>query len=325
MELYTMEGNTSYNCSGVQNNATICGASTSVMDIRIIWWIDIATTVLALFFHAVGLYAIHNYGKKSNQVIILTSLSIAEIVGAIYMLINDVIRQVRYRDDMYDSVDRMENVLANTLPPVYQEISFCIYLASAFELLLVSFIMTVDRLICAANPYAYQVHATRRRLKITIYITIAISIFLGLVYSLVPKSKYYILGVFALVAAVQLIVVVITYSVIGYKVRSSMRSRRTNPHQRSVTSTTSESRNIRVKKHYMIPTLIVLTYFIFYLIPLSVQQFVLRQQVLTPNICIIHESLSILLVAGILSDALIYEFLIRDYRDVILKKLSCCS
>ena len=326
--------NTSIICygGGGFNGTTTCNATTTTttitttyIDIRTIWWLDIIMNILGLFFHALGIYAVQKGDKKSNQRVILTSLSIVEMVGALYMLINDVIRLVRYREDMFHTVENMETVLANRLPPIYHEISFCIYFAAAFEILLVFLVMILDRLACSLNPYAYRMHVTRERLTYSICISCVVSLILGLVYSLVPRSKFIVLALFLVAALVQLILTVITYIIVGQKINKSMRTR-SRSSQSSQRSGGGDRENSRLKKHQLIPGLIVLTYFIFYLIPLSVQQFVLRRKVLTPRICIIHEGLSIFLDFGILSDALIYVFLNKNCRNRIKKDFgSCCG
>ena len=139
----------------LRTNITDHQTAAANLEIRIIWSFDISINIIAISFHCLGLYAIKKCGKKSNQKLILMSLSISEMLGAFYMLANDILRQIRYHPNMFHTVESMEKILANRLPPIYHEISFCLYLGSLFEILFILFILTVDRLVCASNPYQY--------------------------------------------------------------------------------------------------------------------------------------------------------------------------
>jgi hypothetical protein len=95
-----------------------------------IWSVDVGMNSIGLCIHAMGLYAIIVSKKKSNQSIILCNLSVVEMLAAIYMIVNDSVRLIQYNhDNIFNSVEKMRTVLANKLPPVYNEINFAVYLA----------------------------------------------------------------------------------------------------------------------------------------------------------------------------------------------------
>ena len=76
----------------------------------------------------------------------------------------------------------------------------------------------------------------------------------------------------------------------------------------------------------MVAVLIIMTFITFYLLPLCVMKFSLRlTPPLTKRKCIIHEGMAIMVITGMLSDALVYIFLTKHFRDVIIGMFSSCK
>ena len=285
---------------------------------RLIWSIDIILNCLGFMLHCLGIYAVISSKRRTNQTVILASLSFTELFCTMYMATNDIIRQVRYDGYMFDNPERMKHyIIVNILPPIYNEINFALYFVSGIQLILVCSILTADRLLCALNPLKYKIHVTKKRLMISIIVSWIISILLGICYGLFPKSIPVLIGFGCCVAATYLFLAIFTYTLICYKLKISIR--------KSNTGSTQVRRGIQFEKQYMIPGLIIMTYFLLYFTPVLIQRFAMRPGLLTKRKCLIHESLAILTDFGIICDALIYEFLIKDFRKLILAKLLPCK
>ena len=129
------------------------------------WVLANVLNVVAFIFHTMGIYAIIVYKKQSNQTLILSNLSIVEITMTICEIVNDIVRLVRYREDVFNSVKGMHDLLLNRLPPVYDEINAFFYITVGIKIVLIMTLLTIDRLICAIDPLKYKVYLTTSRMK----------------------------------------------------------------------------------------------------------------------------------------------------------------
>ena len=101
-----------------------------------------------------------------------------------------------------------------------------------------------------------------------------------------------------------LIFVIVSYSIIVYKLHESRKK-----FKRKETDD-----RVRFRKEYLIPTLIIMSFLVLYGIPSIIYTY--TKSALVYKICMIVQHI------GLLTDALIYVFLSKQYRGVVAAK--CC-
>ena len=117
----------------------------------IFYFLELLISCSALFLHTIGLLGIYYCEKKSNQNLILCSLSVSETIALVTWIITLTFSEA--------IVQRLVNTFI-----LITLISACLYIAH-YQLLLVMIILTADRLVCAVNPLRYKHRVTRKRLK----------------------------------------------------------------------------------------------------------------------------------------------------------------
>ena len=132
------------------------------------WGMDLGAFCIAILLHGVGLFAIYLYKKKSNQNLILSFLSLPEILIALCGIVFKIY---------------METLI---IPKLFHDICITIQNISIYELVLTMYILTLDRMICVVNPLKYKLRMTRTKIKIIILISWIISITLGVFIETIP-------------------------------------------------------------------------------------------------------------------------------------------
>lgn len=309
-------------------------------ELNIVWSIDIATNFLCILMHLSGIYSIILSRRKTNQLLILLNLSLSEVLATIYNISNDVYRLVQFRDStfegsisvlqwnisssgevfnnsLFDDIDTMEDVFLDNLPPYYHEISYMFFASTSFEVLFICLVLTFDRLICIIIPLKYKVIVTRRRLRVIMVFTWLLSIIIGILYGMLSVLNVPIAGIFISVGCIYIVVVILTYSIVIYKLRNQMRV-----NSRINTQNAPQSR-VQFKRKYGIPALIVLTFFLLYATPLTIRRYHIRGlKEFTKSTLIVHECLAIVVNIGLMADVVIYVFLTPYLRVVITKPCS---
>ena len=261
----------------------------------------IILSTIGLLFHLVGVYALKMSKKWNNQVIILLNLSISEIIT----LINDIV------DDSIDFILHKNTNQYDT--DAYKKTSRLIQYTVISEVNLTLMLMTVERLICIVSPLNYNVIIQEKSvIQKMILLSWGRSILTG-VLTLFPKTYAVvdIIGYASIIITLSLFV--ITYTVIGYKIKMSGRSVQNNVN-------TSQR---RVQKYHLVPALIILTFVILYGIPLTLRVFYVNIHPLAKISPLLVLCLRCVPTIGFIADALIYIFLTKDNRDVIIKLLRC--
>lgn len=268
--------------------------------------------------HLLGIYSVISCRQKSNQLLILLNLSCVEVLATVYNIANDGHRIIKYKNSTFEDIETIQSVFSNDLPPFYHETSFIFFCMTAFELQFVYLTLVIDRFISIITPFRYKVFVTRRRLRFTVMSTWALSVIFGVLYGVVPDSKTPLIISFIFVATVYFIATILTYSIVIWKQKSQIRVN----YKRSQNATQSQ---IQFKKHYRIPTLIILTYFVLYVTPFGIQRFYIRRLTnVSKSMLALHECLSIVIDLGMISDVIIYVFLTPYLRAVITKHFVNC-
>ena len=285
-------------------------------DICTILTINIVISIIALPLHLIGIYALKMSKKWNNQVIILMNLSVAEIILLINEIINSSIGLKEYDEKYFVHTNNITNHPDKAYTELYLQIYvFTIYVGIP-GVTLSLMLLTIDRLICILSPLHYQIVAEERSIFQKMVIgSWLISIISGLL-TLSQKTKF-VSRMFGFIAVtITIILFFITYILIGFKIRMSRSSLQSSANK-SVTD-----QPIRFKKHHLVPGLIILTFVIFYVTPFTVLLCYGKKITMTKKIYI-REILQLCPIVGYISDALIYIFLTKANRDIIVKILPC--
>ena len=119
----------------------------------------------AFCLHLLGFYALHFCDKRTNQNIILFSLSIVEIT----ISITGTMFTIEFL------------ILKDFLGPIGYKILICIENIAIYQLILVMYILTIDRFVCIRSPWTYQSRMTRKRVFLLILLSWVISIVIGVI------------------------------------------------------------------------------------------------------------------------------------------------
>ena len=258
--------------------------------------ITIVFSIIGLLLHLIGVYTLKVRTKWNNQVIILMNLSLTEII----LITNDIILSSMRLNGCH-SYDY------KSFPEFYRKIFTFLVFFGIPEITLSLILLTIDRLICVLSPLNYRIVAEEKSLFQKMVIgSWLISITSGLL-TLSPKTIEvgimfcYITGPFTV------ILFFTTYIIIAFKIKMSKSALESNA------NASQRSEQVIIKKHHLVPGLIISTFVLFYIIPFTLKVFYQFNSIfiaLCPSV-------------GYISDALIYIFLTKDNRDIIVKILRC--
>ena len=199
----------------------------------------------------------------------------------------------------------MFNVLKNVLPSPYDYLETGAYICVAFQLVGTMTVLTLDRLVCIIKPLLYRDQVSASLVRNVLIGCWLLSITLAIVIGVFPIILMYMFLLLLFVLASYFLLTVVTFIIIFFRIRSSRK--------RFVTGTAVERSSW---KFYIVSSLIVGTYFLFYLIPAIVTTMIGDSKSLTRWNCLLHEGLVIFAGVGFVSDAFIYIFLQEDFRKI---------
>lgn len=260
------------------------------MDIKLNLGLQLLITCLSVALNIAGLVAIYSYKKKTNQNLILACLSIAEIVSPL-----------------------LDCVLIKTRDPILTYIGLGLQWVFSFSIFLNMFALTLDRFICILNPLKYKTRLTRKRMILILIVVFVTSIVNGVYssiagYFLKLQIKYFIYIGHALNIGF-ILFSIMTYGLAFYTARTSMAMSRPGE--------ANESASMR--KLFLVPGVIIGTYFLFYSIPnlVSFDKILKFQTDFNPVIRLVMQ-------VGFILDPLTYIFFCKHYRDAFMQKMRTC-
>ena len=109
------------------------------------YYAALAIAVLSVICHAIGLYSIKTYKKKTNQNIILCSLSALEILTSVYRITFEVVLNKMHQ------VQQVNNH-SGLLDPVLRSCLFSFYYVTGYGLIFTMVVLTLDRAVCVVDP-----------------------------------------------------------------------------------------------------------------------------------------------------------------------------
>lgn len=263
------------------------------------FWLNMIQYGVAALLHCTGLVVLCKYPKQTNQSMILFYLSLTEI--------NLVVPGVTLRI-------HLDKVSYLTVP--LKAVLYSIEDIGMIQLVFIMYILTIDRLICSINPLKYRYRVTRKRIRIPIMAAFAFSIIVAVAkevvfyffndhYSLLDSFIYYY---FLISGGAYVLLAVITYAFIFWAARKSR-----------ALSCANGGAEGSVRKRFLISSLIILTFLLLYVIPYTFHGKLLF------NLNDFHETLMneitrTVMLVGLTADPVIYIFLSKQYRDMIIAK-----
>ena len=279
--------------------------------------------------HVIGIYALRKMKKRTNQVMILMNLSVSEIIWLGAFTIACLIGLLHYRDAHYEDSHSFDHFRRKAIPRLYITIQTYISKVALCETAFTLVFLTVDRFIHTVPPIKYSIMSEEKDVFKKLIVT---SWIFSLLISLLVIENIKILKMITIVLCIATIVIIsicyiltshhlkVFFSVIVF-IQSSRRTL-----SNDVTSQ-SHGRAWTSRKHQLVPSLIVLTYILFYGGPLvwyvgsnsGSLYFHKNINNFTKSHHIVVELVMCVVMCGMISDALIYVFLTKENRETIIR------
>lgn len=258
----------------------------------VFWLVCVGLGLIVIASQSIGIYAIISYGKWTNQSLTVLCLSLTELL---VMLVEMVLEtNVKYKA---------------LLPEKLVKFCWIMELALIYYALYVICILTIDRLVCAINPLKYKSRMTSSKVKKMLFTSFPISIASGVLARVLPYEKVgkwvdLYLVVFCASYALFAIVTYIYIIIVMTKSRAEV-------------GATHRQSNRLDRRQFMVPALIIFTFFIFYLIPFPIRLMKVESakwQLVKDQTC------KLMAQVGIVVDPMIFVLLTPHYRLIAFKR-----
>lgn len=240
---------------------------------------------IGLILNATCIIILYKYPKRTNQNIILLSLSTAELLILLCKLI------VHFHP---------EQVILTTLASL------------RIEVVLIMFILTLDRLICVIDPSKHQSRLTEGKVKTLVFVTWIISTAtLGL--QIISTSFFLKVATLFLggISGIYLLFVICTYIAIVIKIKQS----------REQFGESRDEQSKTFKKQFLIPTIIICVFVFLYMVPGFILAYILQysNENSAWNVTLYKEICLFLQGLGLIMDPIVYVLPTKQYRDMIMR------
>ena len=277
---------------------------------------------LGVFIHSVGIYALVKMRRRTDQVRILINQSVAEMLVILKMLAGIIAGFHAFRDHHYTGATSFPGFIRNVLGDgALMKIHSFIQFVALGMVSVNMMLLTTNRVVHTVLPFRLAASAQDRRIFQKLiagsWIIVPLLCLLVIVHVRIVTLCIFVLTVVAVV------VIIVCYVLIVVRVRLSRRAL-----IRSGWVSNQNAERMRQGKKQMIPVLIIATFFLFYIIPYSIQ--VGRHSGSTDSFTIKDhlavEGLSCVEVVGFISDAFIYIFFTKENRLTVKELLLyCCT
>ena len=265
----------------------------------------IAVSVISLFLHAIGFYAICSQKKKTNQKITLISLSTVATIISLYRITFELL--------LYNSHDTLHN------SPWFRCVFLSVFYITVYAGLFTMALLAIDRFVCAWNPLLYAVRMSTERTTVLLLVFWIFSLCIGVVTGVAPIKMRGALNMFGgVLACIYLLMTTFTYIVIFRQLKKS----RQQFHQQHTTShsTIPISRSVTFRKEFLVPSILISTFILSYIVPLVITlvlqveggEWERRQQSVVYCLCMFVPHI------GVAMDAVTYIFFVKQYRNNIV-------
>lgn len=270
--------------------------------------IGLTESFIGLLLHTAGIYILTTSKRKTNQVLILISLSISEFLCMLFGTAIGIISIVRY--EAFVDTFRFYARLVEKVQLQGVAVDF-FHTAFTVEFLSMMVILTGDRLVFALSPMKYKANIHKSIMLKIIAGSWFVSVIIGGlgaipgIHTLTLFIRYMLIAL----GVICFLLVCITYSFILYKIKISQRQ----------FNTAGNERTLQVKS-LIVPGLIISSFVLLYGIPyiVNVHFAGCREK---PELT---AYMDFLIVFGFLVDPIVYIFLTKDYRDKLKKTLLPC-
>lgn len=264
---------------------------------------NLAQYFINLLLHLIGLFALYYYKKRTNQNVVMSLLSLNEIILIIAGIICQTWEQLRF------------------LPLLWYRVAYVIKEMAIYQLVSLMYMILIDRLVCVIDPLKYKSRMTSTRLKLSALFTLLVSLATAVFQATHAQYKEKVCSVFIAIAVVHFILATYTYIRIFISVRKSR-----NQFGTPKANANNDSKDFR--KRFLVPGVIVTNFVVFYIIPYSVYRFThrsVRQDAeMEVDDYVFMKISRFLTVIGLGADPVTYVLLTKHYRDIVREKCVKC-
>lgn len=250
--------------------------------------VNILLAAIAIILNVIGVYAIYRV-NKTFYAYLLINLSATEILVLVHQIMKEILLEI-YGDETYEN-------------KIFSIVMTVLYFTGSCEFLLTITIILISRTTATISPIKYMIYnSSPSKVKRILSgswlfaITYGIS-FRELESKEIFNHKFFIIY-FTSVNSLYIVVMLITYAVMGRRTKQSRRN------------STGSALSRRSDKLYRMSTLIIMTFIVFYAVPMTLWSY---RPAWRSYIALINH-------LGYICDPLIYIYVNQKYR-VFLRSL----
>ena len=284
--------------------------------VLLIFILTFLACTIGLSTHALGIYTLVMCKKRNNQVLILSVLSISEICFLVTEILANIMLLRHHDTAVFNNSSTIPAFKQRIYPHAYQVVEAVLnhLVICAVNSMLI--MLTLDRLFCVIWPLKYKILENKTTLCKLMAASAALSLLLGL---LAISKRTILVSIITnfLMASFSLISFAATYTIIALKINKSNK----------ISNSGRESISVRKKRkvfrnQYLVPCLVMTSYILLYFVPVCLV-FYMKKKRLSDDVYRVYRVLWLVVDLGTISDPMIYILLVKSYREVIVKRLSC--
>ena len=285
-------------------------------EIVIICLFEFIILAIGVLLNGIGIYALIEYLKISNQALILCKLCVLEAASMFTGLSTDIIHVRSYFNDQHHQDKYLNDFVHERYPKELNHVYNLLFMTFIGDLILTMALLVSDRLLSLLYPIRYRIYI-RTSILINIMIaTFSFSIINGALLSFMQGIAFIFFYEFVILFGVIGVMSFTTYIVIGVMLL------KTSKRQHGKENTINLGDNIVFREHRMIRYLIVITYMVSYAIPARMLFLYVKYILPESTRLILLEGVKLIYMFAFVCDPIVYIFLTKAIRHKFMKKCS---
>lgn len=281
-----------------------------------IWLSSIVIYSFGLILHSLGVYIIVYSNAWTCMAIILLNLSIVDILTTLYNIVNYVYKHTSVKK--FDSNEEMYQLVIKRYLYFAGDVTKAICFSIELQQVLILLIMSIDRIAFASNSLVYTNHCKTSMTRKVLAVCWLCSITMGYLYAILPFTRSILNQLTLIFGSLFVFIELIRHVALLLKMRSVQAQ---HPRDRQ-----NIEQLVNKWEEYSVPTLLSLSFMLFFFIPRSMQRFVVKKSLtLTHDLVVLHERLAVFSATYYAIAAFVYIFLTERYRRTASQMFCCAS